>query len=243
VIPARLGSTRLPDKPLRLLAAEPLIRVVARRVLELDLTHRVVVAADHPRVLEAVAPLGVDGVVTDPNIASGTERVAAVLGLPEYADAELILNVQGDEPFVPQAAAAGAVQRVAEGDAIATAAAPLTPEAALDPNRVKVVVDEAGRALRFARALPASGAWSCAVEVLHHIGVYAYSRRGLLGWVGLPPAPAELAEGLEQLRPLAHGIPVGVARIREAPPPGIDTPDDLIAAEDYVNAQSRRVGR
>ncbi len=243
VIPARLGSTRLPDKPLRLLAGEPLVRVVVRRVLELDLAPRIVVAADDPRVLEAVAPLGVDGVLTGPEIGSGTERVAAVARLPEYADADVILNVQGDEPFVSGVAAVGAVQRVLAGDAIATAAGPLSAAAALDPNRVKVVVDETGRALRFSRALPASGAWACRVEVLHHVGVYAYTRRGLLRWVGLPPAPEEVAEALEQLRPLAHGIAVGVARTHEAAPPGIDTPDDLITAEQYMNAQSQGVGR
>jgi 3-deoxy-manno-octulosonate cytidylyltransferase (CMP-KDO synthetase) len=216
---------------------------VARRVLELDLDMRVVVASDDQRVLEAVAPLGVEGVLTDAGIGSGTERAAAVAALPAYCGGQMVLNVQGDEPFFPLEAALGAVERVRGGEPIGTAAAPLGEGEALDPNRVKVVVDGAGRALRFSRRLPASAAWTCDVDVLHHVGVYAYERRALERWVKLPPAPEELAEGLEQLRPLAHGIPVGVARIAGPVPPGVDTEADLIAAEQQADTMHQRVRR
>jgi 3-deoxy-manno-octulosonate cytidylyltransferase (CMP-KDO synthetase) len=177
---------------------------VARRALELDLDHRVVVASDDERVLEAVAPLGVEGVMTSPGLGSGTERVAAVAALPQFAECGIVLNVQGD--------------------------------------RVKVVVDGTGRALRFSRVLPASGAWTCEVEVLHHIGIYAYERRALERWVKLSPDEQELAEGLEQLRPLAHDIPIGVARLETPAPRGVDTEEDLVVAERYAETMSQRVG-
>ena len=215
---------------------------MARRALELDLEARVVVASDDARVLDAVAPLGVEGVLTSPELGSGTERVAAVAALPQFAGSEIVLNVQGDEPFFPLEAALGAVERVRSGDPIGTAAAPLAPSDLMDPNRVKVVVDETGRALRFSRVLPASGAWACQVEVLHHIGIYAYERRALEGWVKLRPAEQELSEGLEQLRPLAHDIPIGVARLAVPAPRGVDTEEDLVLAERYAETLSQRVG-
>ena len=218
------------------------MRHVARRVLELDLDMRVVVASDDERVLDAVAPLGVEGALTDSRIGSGTERAAAVAALPAYSGARVVLNVQGDEPFFPLDAVRGAVERVGAGDPIGTAAAPLGEGEVLDPNRVKVVVDGAGRALRFSRRLPASAAWTCDVEVLHHIGIYAYERRALERWVKLPPAPEELEEGLEQLRPLVHGIGVGVARVAGPVPGGVDTEADLIAAERYADTMHQRAG-
>ncbi len=218
------------------------MRHVARRALELDLDHRVVVASDDERVLEAVAPLGVEGVMTTPDLGSGTERVAAVAALPQFAECGIVLNVQGDEPFFPLGAAVGAVERVRCGDPIGTAAAPLEQSDLMDPNRVKVVVDGTGRALRFSRVLPASGAWTCEVEVLHHIGIYAYERRALERWVKLSPDEQELAEGLEQLRPLAHDIPIGVARLETPAPRGVDTEEDLVVAERYAETMSQRVG-
>ncbi len=215
---------------------------MARRALELDLDLRVVVASDDERVLEAVAPLGVEGVLTSPDLGSGTERVGAVAALPQFAGSGTVLNIQGDEPFFPLEAALGAVERVRSGDPIGTAAAPLAQSDLMDQNRVKVVVDETGRALRFSRVLPASGAWACQVEVLHHIGIYAYERRALERWVKLRPAPQEITEGLEQLRPLAHDIPIGVARLEIAAPGGVDTEADLAVAERYAETMSQRVG-
>ena len=232
VIPARLGATRLPHKPLRLLGGEPLIRVVARRALELDLGGPVVVASDHPDVLAAVAPLGVPGVLTGPH-RSGTERVAEVVGRPEYAGADVILNLQGDEPFLPRAAAAGAVGRVRAGDDVGTAAQPLSEAARRDPRRVKVEVDGRGRARRFYRT-PAAPACGQAEPTFQHIGVYAYRPATLARWVVLPPTAEEASEGLEQLRPLVYGWTIGVATLAEAAPHGIDTEDDLRTAEAFL---------
>jgi len=243
VIPARLGSTRLPHKPLRLLSGEPLVRLVTRRALELGVAQEVVVATDDQRIVDAVAPLGVEGVLTDPALRSGTERVAAVAGMARFARFDAVLNLQGDEPFFARAAVEGAVERVQGGDPIGTAAAPLAADDLTNPHRVKVVVDGRGHALRFSRALPASATWSCEVVVRHHIGIYAYERRALLRWAALPEAVEERAEGLEQVRPLAYGIPIGVGQIDVPAAPSVDTDEDLAAAERYADTMSQRVGR
>lgn len=228
VIPARIGSRRLREKPLRLLAGEPLVRVVARRVLEAGLEARVVVATDDPRVVAAVRPIGVEGVLTSTTHPSGTDRVAAVARLPRFREAQVVLNVQGDEPLLPDVAMRGAIGRVERGDRVGTAAAPLGPGAMADPHTVKVAVDDAGRARGFSRTVPPSGGGG---EMWRHLGVYAYAREALLEWAGLAPTREELDEGLEQLRALAHGIAIGVARIAAPVAPGIDTEDDLVRAE------------
>ncbi len=241
VIPARLASARLPEKPLCLLSGEPLVAVVARRVLQLGLGGTVVVATDDERVVEAVAPLGIEGVMTDPRHRSGTERAAAVARLAPFADADVVLNVQGDEPFFPAEAALGALERVRLGDPIGTSGAPLADRDVTNPNRVKVVVDQAGRALRFARVLRRSEARAGQVEVLHHIGIYAYSREALLRWSSLEPVPAERVDDLEQQRPLAYGMPIGVARVAVPVRGGIDTEEDLADAENYAETMMRTV--
>jgi 3-deoxy-manno-octulosonate cytidylyltransferase (CMP-KDO synthetase) len=243
VIPARLHSSRLPHKPLCLLAGEPLVRAVARRALEARFADRVVVATDHPDVTSAVADLPVNVVLTDPAHTCGTERVAEVAALPAYAWADLVVNVQGDEPFFPVDGVRLALEMVRGGRPIATLGAPLTREMTTDENRVKVVVDRAGRALRFSRLLPASGAWRCDVRVLHHIGLYAYTRQALARWAAAPAVPEELEECLEQLRPLRLGLAVGVADLREPVPAGIDTAHDLVEAQRVLDAMSERAYR
>lgn len=230
VIPARLGSTRLPHKPLRLLAGTPLIVRVVQRVRSLELGGRLVVATDDARVARAVGAIGARAVLTDPRHRSGTERVAEIVGRPEYADVDVVLNVQGDEPLIPAAAIHGALARLEGEVPVGTAAAPLASELALDPSRVKVSVDATGHATRFSRApLPAGEGASS--EYLQHIGVYAYTRPSLLQWVALEPTAEEQRERLEQLRALAHGIRIGVAVLGSQAPPSIDTERDLRDAE------------
>ena len=151
VIPARVGSSRLPEKPLSLLAGEPLIRVVARRVLSLGGVAELVVATDDRRVLEAVAPIGVTGILTDGAHCSGTDRAGEVLRRPEYAHIDIVLNVQGDQPFIPGRAASGALEMVRTGFPIGTAAARLTRDCLENGSKVKVWVDRGGRAQQFSR--------------------------------------------------------------------------------------------
>jgi 3-deoxy-manno-octulosonate cytidylyltransferase (CMP-KDO synthetase) len=142
------------------------------------------------------------------------------------------LNVQGDEPFVAAAAIHGTLERLQLGDPIGTAAGRLDPRFASDPNRVKVVIGPGGRAAYFSRApIPFDRDRSGTVIYHQHVGVYAYTREALARWVRLPPVPEERWESLEQLRPLLHGIPIGVAVFDEAPAKGVDTAEDLEWAE------------
>jgi 3-deoxy-manno-octulosonate cytidylyltransferase (CMP-KDO synthetase) len=233
LIPARLGSERLTRKPLRLLGGVPLIVRVVQRLCDLDLCDRVAVATDAPEIREAVEKAGFEAVMTSESHGSGTERVAEALA--SYPDYDIVLNVQGDEPFVDLAAIEGAVERVRQGDPIGTAAGPIGADEAADPNRVKVVLDRHGYAVYFSRSpIPydrdGQGDGG-GIERLQHIGVYAYTREALERWIGLEPVPEERAERLEQLRPLLHGIPIGVARCPEPPARGIDTLSDLAWAE------------
>src|SRR5690349_13334280 len=234
VIPARLGSTRLPNKPLQLLAGEPLVPRVIERVRELRLVDELVVATDAPMVAEVVERAGVRAVLTRADHPSGTDRVAEVAARAEFQGFDVIANVQGDEPFLDGDALRGAIERVRQGDDVGTAAAPLAVEAAADPARVKVVTDLKGRALWFSRApIPFRRDADAATDGLYwqHVGLYVYARRALERWVALPPTAAEQAEKLEQLRALEHGMTIGVARLPVATAPGIDTQDDLTRAQ------------
>ncbi|MEO7985471.1 MAG: 3-deoxy-manno-octulosonate cytidylyltransferase [Gemmatimonadales bacterium] len=239
VIPARLGSTRLPNKPLQLLAGEPLITRVIQRVLEHGLTDEVIVATDSPMIAEVVQRAQVRAVLTGDSHLTGTDRVAEAAARPEFAAYDVIVNVQGDEPFVSREALAGAIDRLELGDDIGTAAAPLDPELAADPSRVKVVLDEQGRALYFSRAMipyrrdpgePADGLY------WQHVGLYACTRRALSRWVSEPPSRTEQAERLEQLRALHCGLRIGVTRLDAAVMPGVDTLEDLRRAEAHWHA-------
>jgi 3-deoxy-manno-octulosonate cytidylyltransferase (CMP-KDO synthetase) len=240
VIPARLGSTRLPHKPLQLLAGAPLVTRVIQRVRKLGLVNDLVVATDSTMVARVAELSGVQAVMTRDSHTSGTERVAEVAERPEFAGHDVVVNIQGDEPFLPRAALEGALARVASGDDIGTAASPLDAESAEDPGRVKVIADAAGRALYFSRAAipyrrerrkpPADLYWQ-------HVGVYVYQRQALAEWIRLPPSPAEEAERLEQLRALHYGLTVGVARLTTPAQPGVDTPEDLRRAEAHWFAQ------
>jgi 3-deoxy-manno-octulosonate cytidylyltransferase (CMP-KDO synthetase) len=239
IIPARLGSTRLPNKPLQLLAGEPLITRVIERVRDHGLMTELVVATDSPRVAEVVERSSVRPVLTRESHQTGTERVAEVAGRPEFAGFDVIVNIQSDEPFISREAVAGALARVEQGDDIGTAAASLQQALASDPNRVKVVTDAGGRALYFSRAvIPHRRELSDSSDGLYwqHVGIYACTPAALRKWVSLPPCAAEQAERLEQLRALHHGLTIGVARLEEPALPGVDTADDLRRAEAHWHA-------
>lgn len=249
VIPARLGATRLPRKPLRLLGGVPLVVRVWERVREIEVADRIVVATDSDDVAAAVREFGAECVLTRPDHLSGTDRVAEVAARPEFAGARTIVNVQGDEPFVDAEAVRGAAAMVAGGAfPLGTSAAHAGPEVLGDPNVVKVVAADDGRAMYFTRAAVPflrDGADGRAREardarVLQHLGVYAYTPDALAAWVALRPHALEEIERLEQLRPLAAGIPIGVAVTATPPAGGIDTEDDLARAnETYLRARTR----
>ena len=242
MIPARLGSRRLPRKPLLPLAGEPLILWVVRRVAELGVCDRVVVATDAQEIAAVVERAGFAAVLTSPRHQSGTERIAEVIDMKDFSDFNLFLNVQADEPLVAPEAVRGAVARVRAGDPIGTAAGALDPALAADPNRVKVVVGPTGRALYFSRApIPFDRDGTGAVAYHQHVGVYAYTRDALQRWVKLPPVPHEAWERLEQLRPLLHGIPIGVALFDGRVAPGVDTADDLRWTERELTRQLKEV--
>jgi len=236
VIPARLGSTRLPRKPLRLLAGLPLVVRVWQRVVEIGVAERVIVATDSDEVASVIRDHDGEVVMTRPDHESGTDRVAEVAGRPELAEFDSIVNVQGDEPFVSREAILAATRMVTQARfPLGTAAVSAEPAVLADPSVVKVVAADDGRAMYFSRAgIPflrdAANGGDVAEHrkrIWQHIGVYAYSRAALMRWVALPLSPFEQIERLEQLRPLTAGIPMGVALIDEPFRPGIDTEADL----------------
>jgi 3-deoxy-manno-octulosonate cytidylyltransferase (CMP-KDO synthetase) len=202
----------------------------------------IVVAADARPVQELCASIGAPVVMTDPALPSGTDRVAQVVGRPEFGDFSVVVNIQGDEPLVEEEHLRRAIELVAdEGWEVGTCAAPLrTHEALQDPGVVKVVRDRRGGALYFSRApIPhrrdgrpseqdlASGSF------LRHVGVYTYTRTALKRWVLLPPSPLEELERLEQLRALEEGMRIGVAVVEEAAP-GVDTAADIRTVEEIL---------
>ena len=227
---------RLPRKPLRLLSGLPLIVRVWQRISQMNVADAVVVATDDDSIAATVREAGAQCVMTSREHNSGTERVAEVAEDPRFRRYDTIVNVQGDEPFIGREAVNGAAQLVAmKKFPLGTAASHASTEILDTPSLVKVVVGDDGRAMYFSRApIPflrdMADSVRLAERTLQHIGVYAYSREALRKWVSLPPHPLEEIERLEQLRPLAAGLPIGVAVTKEAPASGIDTEDDLSAA-------------
>jgi 3-deoxy-manno-octulosonate cytidylyltransferase (CMP-KDO synthetase) len=239
VIPARLGSARLSRKPLHPIAGRPLIEWVWRRAAASGVFDALVVATDSAEVAEAVRGFGGTVEITREDHPSGTDRVAEVARRPEHRGHRVIVNVQGDEPFVRRDHLHAAVELVRGGGwEVGTVA---TPIRSMDEWReaavVKVVRGDDGRALYFSRApVPhprdaepgfATGAY------LRHVGIYAYTRDALLRWVSLPESELERIEKLEQLRALAAGLRIGVA-VGERAEGGVDTPADAARAERII---------
>lgn len=255
VVPARLGSTRLPDKPLHPLLGRPLVEWVWRRVEEMAVFDRLVIATDAPAVADVCREIGAPVEMTDPDHPSGTDRVAEVVRNPDFADFDVVVNVQGDEPLVDEGHLEAAVSLVRDDDwSIGTCATPLrSGEARDDPNVVKVVRAGDGGALYFSRApvpfkrdgRPGKEELAAA-PFLRHLGIYAYSRSALERWVSLEPSRLERVERLEQLRPLEDGVDIGVAVVGSAEP-GVDTPADVARVEarlsDIYEPPYARTGR
>lgn len=238
VIPARMASSRLPGKPLADLAGKPMVVRVAEQARQ-SAARRVIVATDHPDVMAACAQHGVEACLTRSDHASGTDRLAEVATQLALSPSAIVVNVQGDEPLIdPQLIDQLAELMAASGAPMATLAHPLADaQEFFNPNVVKVVTDDAGRALYFSRApIPyARDAFAQDASVLppglpalRHIGMYAYQAGFLAQYSALAPAPLEAFEALEQLRVLWHGYPIMVATVAAAPAAGVDTPEDLV---------------
>ncbi|PUA16685.1 3-deoxy-manno-octulosonate cytidylyltransferase [Glaciimonas sp. PCH181] len=245
IIPARLASTRLPNKPLADLGGKPMIVRVAERAA-LSGAAQVIVATDHADILRACEQHGVAVRLTRGDHPSGTDRiaeVAAVLGLA--ADA-VVVNVQGDEPLIDPALIAATAAQIVDGVPMATAAHAIDSAAdAFNPNVVKVVVNKLGRALYFSRAtIPwdRDGFMQSQQQLpngyvpLRHIGLYAYSYGFLQTYPTLAVSPLEQIEALEQLRVLWHGYPIAVHIAQAAPAAGVDTPEDLERVRRFFTA-------
>lgn len=248
-IPARFGASRLPGKPLRLIGGEPMVVHVARRALAAG-ARQVVVATDDARIAQAVANYPVTVCMTRADHPSGTDRLAECASLLGWHAGQIVVNLQGDEPFAPPEGILAVAQTLAGSDApMATLAEAIVDcETLFDPNVVKVVRDGRGHALYFSRAplpwqrdrfafdrtsAPPAGS-------LRHIGIYAYRAGFLQVFSGLPMGALERAEALEQLRVLeaGHGIAVGLTPVPF--PPGVDTEEDLLRAELRWRADSAR---
>lgn len=243
-IPARYAASRLPGKPLRLLAGEPLVLHVARRALAAG-AREVWVAADDPRIADVLQGSGVQVAMTSAAHPSGTDRLAECARIAGWSEDTIVVNLQGDEPFAPAEGIRAVAALLRESGAeMATLCAAITDaETLMDPNTVKVVQAANGDALYFSRAplpwprdafardrtrLPEGGHW------LRHIGIYAYRTGFLQRFAAMPPGRLEQIESLEQLRVLEAGFRVAVKPTPAPFPAGVDTPEDLARAEAHL---------
>ena len=243
LIPARLASSRLPEKPLADIAGLPMVVRVARRSAQ-SAASRVVVAADDPRIVQTCVRHGVEAILTRADHASGSDRLAEACAQLGLDGDDTVVNVQGDEPLIdPDLINAVAQLLAASAEAsMGTAAHAIgSLDDYLNPNVVKVVLDVRGYAHYFSRApipscrdQPDAAWWQSGAPAiaggfapLRHVGIYSYRARFLRSFPGLPPAPTEAVEALEQLRALWHGHRIAVHLADKAPGPGVDTPEDL----------------
>jgi 3-deoxy-manno-octulosonate cytidylyltransferase (CMP-KDO synthetase) len=236
IIPARYSAARLPGKPLLAIGDRPLIQWVWQCARASEAAS-VIIATDDARVRDAAHSFGAECLMTSPQHASGTDRIAEVVRTKGFAADDIVVNLQGDEPMMPARVVnevAAALHARPQID-VATAVAPIhTLEEFLDPSCVKALRAGDGSALYFSRApVPwprdsvAGGRPTQYAGAWRHVGIYAYRVRSLLQFAAWPPTPLEEAEKLEQLRALEHGMRIHLVILSEAPPAGVDTPQDL----------------
>ena len=243
VVPARMASTRFPKKMLAPLGGEPLIIRTVRQAHKPKRVDKVLVATDDQQIYDVVHQAGFEVCLTRRDHPSGTDRIAeAVTG----TSAELIVNLQGDEPFIDPRVVDQLVERMHQEDQpdMGSACTPITSLAELeDPSIVKVVKDEGNRALYFSRSViphcrdEPPETWLGKNIYFRHLGLYAYRSSFLEAWKSLPSHPLENVEKLEQLRALAHGYRIAMIETDQLAP-GIDTPEDLKQAETYLSAHT-----
>ena len=250
VIPARHASTRLPGKPLLLIAGKPMVVRVAEQAAQSG-AQQIWIATDHHAIANVAHEYGFKACLTRESHASGTDRIAEVVEQQGWPDDTIVVNVQGDEPLIPSALIRAVANHLNAHPecAIATACHPIHDETAMrNPNIVKTVLDKDGNALYFSRAtipyprdafaqlkpLPAD------LPILRHIGIYAYRAGFLRAYGQLAPAAIEHFEALEQLRALYHGYKIGVVIAEQAPPGGVDTEQDLQTVRQIFEASIDR---
>jgi 3-deoxy-manno-octulosonate cytidylyltransferase (CMP-KDO synthetase) len=256
VIPARYSSSRLPGKPLKDIAGKPMIQHVYERALQSE-AKDVIIATDDPRIEDAAKAFGAHVVMTNPDHASGTDRLQEVVSKLNYYADDIVVNVQGDEPLIPARVINQVAHNLAaEKDAsISTLYEPIETIAdVINPNIVKVVTDNSDFALYFSRApipfardsfgqefknLLTQTEMPEGVSFKRHIGIYGYRVNLLNNFVKWPAAPVEDTECLEQLRALWNGARIHVALADEIPPGGVDTPEDLERVRAYFAQQAQ----
>lgn len=242
IIPARLASTRLPNKPLADLGGKPMVVRVAERAA-LSGAAQVIVATDHADIVAACREHDVAVQMTRSDHPSGTDRIAEVAAAIGLDASAVVVNVQGDEPLIDPALIAATAALITDDVSMATAAHPIdTTQDVFNPNVVKVVLDKASRALYFSRApMPwhrdgfaqSREAMPPGYAPLRHIGLYAFANRFLQAYPRLEACPLEQIEALEQLRVLWHGFPIAVHVTEEAPAAGVDTAEDLARVRQF----------
>lgn len=240
VIPARYASTRLPGKPLRLLAGKPMIQHVFERARDASQElgfKKIVIATDNERIQNTCETFGAEVCMTSVEHETGSDRLAEVVQINGWADDTIIVNLQGDEPLTPISSLKQVAENLANNNSasIATLATPLSNASEyMDPNVVKVVTDKTGMALYFSRAsipFDRDAEKGLADYALRHIGIYAYRAAYLKQFAKMEPCPIEQLEKLEQLRAMWYGARIHVAVAREVPGHGVDTEEDLVAVE------------
>jgi 3-deoxy-manno-octulosonate cytidylyltransferase (CMP-KDO synthetase) len=255
IIPARFGSTRLPGKPLSDIHGRTMIEYVHERVRRARTIDRILVATDDERVAAAVRAFGGEAVLTSPLHATGTDRLAEAA---RASEADVVVNVQGDEPMLDPAGIDAAVEPLLADPSLpmATLSLPLRDvEEMLSPSVVKVVTDARGDALYFSRSpiphvrIDAPGGPRAAAEAAiarglarKHVGLYVFRREALLRFAALPPSPLEAAEGLEQLRALQNGIRIRVVPMDGGGGVAVDTPQDLERVRELLAPGASRSG-
>lgn len=231
IIPSRYASTRLPGKPLRMIAGETLVHRVYERALLAKIPDTVIVATDHESIEAEVKSFGGKVVMTSPDHPTGTDRLAEVAAnLPDH---DIIVNVQGDEPFIDPDVIDGLARDLMDHEdlCMATVATPLHEDEYEDASAVKVVVNQKGEALYFSRSLIPYPRHDFANPPLKHVGIYSYRRDFLLAYAKMAQTPLEKTESLEQLRALEMGYKIGVIKV-DTEDIGIDTEADLKKANE-----------
>ena len=232
VIPARFASKRLPGKPLLLIDNKPMIQHVWERASQCSNLDELIVATDDCRIYDKVTEFGGHAVLTSSELKSGSDRAAEAV---KEMTADVVINIQGDEPFIEPALIDNLVEMFADGDRVMATAVRLSDENddLQDPNIVKVTRDENWNALSFSREMIASGADSSVPEQLIHIGIYGYSSDFLMKFRELEQTPLELTERLEQMRAIEHGFKIKLLQTTYHSF-SVDTEEDLIKANDLV---------